>query len=41
MKWVYIVIGVLLFLVINRVIGEYSVRGVGEGIEIIHSGVQE
>jgi hypothetical protein len=40
MKWVYIIVGVLLFLLINRLIGEYSTRGKDDNVEIIHSGVQ-
>ena len=40
MKWVYIVMGILLFLLINKLIGEYGHRGSMEKVEIIHSGVQ-
>lgn len=40
MKWVYIIMGILLFLLINRLIGDYSHRGVDDSVEIIHSGAQ-
>jgi hypothetical protein len=39
MKWVYIIAGILLFLLINRLIGEYSHKG-DDSVEIIHSGAQ-
>lgn len=40
MKWIYVIMGILLFLLINRLIGEYSHRGISDKVEIIHSGVQ-
>ena len=40
MKWIYVIMGILLFLLINKLIGEYSHRGIVEEVEIIHSGVQ-
>jgi hypothetical protein len=40
MKWAYIIMGILLFLLINRLIGDYSQRGQKDKVEIIHSGVQ-
>jgi hypothetical protein len=40
MKWIYVIVGILLFLLINNLIGEYSHRGTMEKVEIIHGGVQ-
>jgi hypothetical protein len=40
MKWAYVIMGILLFLLINKLIGEYSKKGVDDSIEIIHSGAQ-
>jgi hypothetical protein len=41
MKWVYIIIGILLFLLVNRLIAEYSFKGASEEIEVIKSGVPQ
>lgn len=38
MKWVYIIVGVLLCIVISKVIGQYSIRY--SDVQIIHSGAQ-
>jgi len=40
MKWVYIVVGVLLFLLIGKIINEYSFYDRDLNVEVIHSGVQ-
>jgi hypothetical protein len=40
MKWIYVIVGILLFLLINKLIGEYSHRGKDDTVEIIHSGAQ-
>jgi hypothetical protein len=40
MKWVYVIMGILLFLLINRLIVDYSHKGKDDSVEIIHSGVQ-
>jgi len=40
MKWIYVIVGVLLFLLIGKLIGDYSKRGVSDKVEIIHSGAQ-
>jgi len=40
MKWIYVIMGVLLFLLINRLIGDYSKRGHDDNVEILHSGAQ-
>ena len=40
MKWLYIVVGVLVFLVIGKVMNEYSFRDIDPNVEILHSGAQ-
>jgi hypothetical protein len=40
MKWVYIIGGILLFLLMNRLMAEYSHKSNIEEVEILHSGAQ-
>lgn len=40
MKWLYIIVGVLVFLLVGRLMNEYSIKGHDDNVEILHSGAQ-
>jgi hypothetical protein len=40
MKWLYIIGGVLLFLIVGKLMNEYAIKDVDQNVEIIHGGAQ-